>query len=215
MQLSNYLSTAFPGLSLGPALFYRWAIGIRFELGVEALDVPYDDVVIHRACALYEAAFRRGDLGFVVAGQTRYVTHNRGGDRARFRRHRPSLFQLSRRYALGLHGPAGRQVHANYDGDTQEITTFRWTEIMARAIDYRSILKAKANAELYSHRPAINDQVYFVNRTRNIILHMYDDRGMDLIAAERSDLQAIYDEHKSWVLDYDRRQIEKTFSPTA
>jgi hypothetical protein len=40
---------------------------------------------------------------------------------------------------------------------------------------------------------------------------MYDDRGMDLVAASRSDLQAIYDEHKSWILDYDRKRIVETF----
>jgi len=50
-----------------------------------------------------------------------------------------------------------------------------------------------------------------VNRTRNLILHMYDDRGLDLIARHRSDLQAIYDAHKSWVLDYDRHRIERVF----
>jgi hypothetical protein len=40
---------------------------------------------------------------------------------------------------------------------------------------------------------------------------MYDDRGMDLIAASRSGLQTIYDEYKNWVLDYDRKRIEETF----
>ena len=61
-------------------------------------------------------------------------------------------------------------------------------------------------------RPRTDDRVYFVNRTRNIILHMYDDRGLDLIARHRSDLQAIYDAHKHWVLDYDRARVEKVFA---
>jgi len=173
--------------------------------------MAYDEVVIHRARALYEAVFRPEDLAFVVSGQIRYVSLGGAGIRARRRRHRPTLFQLSKRYSLGLNGPAGRQIQVHDEGDTREVTKFRWTRIRARGIDYEFILKAKANAELHSHRPALHDRIYFVNLTRNIILHMYDDRGMDLIAADRSDLQPIYDEHKSWVLDYDRQQIAETF----
>jgi hypothetical protein len=44
---------------------------------------------------------------------------------------------------------------------------------------------------------------------------MYDDRGLDLIAADRSDLQPIYEEHKNWILDYDRQQIAAVFERTA
>jgi hypothetical protein len=175
MQLHSYMSTAFPGLSLRPPLFYRWPVGIRFELGVEGIDMAYDDVVIHRARTLYEAVFRPEDLGFVVSGQIRYISLGGVGIRARRRRHRPTLFQLSKRYSLGLHGPAGRQIQIHDAGDTRELTKFRFTQIEPRGIDYEFILKAKANAELYCHRPAIDDRVYFVNVTRNIILHMYDD----------------------------------------
>jgi hypothetical protein len=123
--------------------------------------MPYDDVVIQRACSLYEAVFRPGEAGLVVSGQTRYVSHHGGGVRKRFRRHRPNLFQLSRRYSLGLHGPAGRLIQVVDVDDSREITTFRWTEITGRGIDYKFILKANANAEHYSRRPANNDRVYF------------------------------------------------------
>jgi Domain of unknown function (DUF3885) len=40
---------------------------------------------------------------------------------------------------------------------------------------------------------------------------MYDDRGMDLVTASRGDLQAVYDEHEDWILDYDRKRIAETF----
>jgi hypothetical protein len=214
MRFNNYMSTVFPGLSLKPPLFYRWPIGIRFELGKEEPELTYDEVTMRRACALYEAVFRPGDLGLIVSALTRYVTLSKGGIRSRqgrYRRHRPTVFQLSRRYSLGLRGPAGRECHASEEDDLREITTLRWTEIAARRIDYQFILKAIANASYYPRRPATSDRIYFVNPTRNVILHMYDDRGMDLIAARRSDLQPIYVEHKDWVLDYDRRRISETF----
>jgi hypothetical protein len=216
MQLTDYMSTAFPGLSLNPPLFYRWPVGIRFELGVEEKGTTYDDVVMRRACTLYEAVFRPGDLAFIVSGRVQYASTKRGGvktNQGRYRRHRPTVFQLSTRYSLGLHGPAGcqRQV-TEEDGDTREITILRWTEIAARGINYQFILRAKANADYHPRRPATSDRVYFVNRTRNVILHMYDDRGLDLVASKRSDLQAIYDTHKQWILDYDRKRIAEKFA---
>jgi hypothetical protein len=64
-----------------------------------------------------------------------------------------------------------------------------------------------------SQQPRTADYIYLINRTRNIVLHMYDDRGMDLIAHEASDLQPIYDAYKGWILDYDRARIEQTFEP--
>lgn len=41
MEFEKYMETNFPNLSLRPALFYSWDIGIRFELGVE-WKIEYD-----------------------------------------------------------------------------------------------------------------------------------------------------------------------------
>jgi hypothetical protein len=215
MQLPEYISTTFPELQLTPPLFYNWPIGIRFELGTNQEGMTYDEVVLYRASILYEAAFGPSDLGFIVSGQMQHTSIRRGG--LRIRRGRPrslcgNVFQFSKRHALGLSGPAGRQcLITDEDEDTRETTTLRWAEIAPRRIGYKLILQAKANDDYHLRRLRTDDRVYFVNRTRNIILHMYDDRGLDLIASHRSDLQAIYDAHKSWVLDYDRERIEKVF----
>ena len=81
----------------------------------------------------------------------------------------------------------------------------------ANRIGYREVLRAIMNMDFPSRTPRIQDRVYFVNRSRNIILHMYDDRGMDLIAPSVEGLKAIYQQHKDWVLDYDRSSIEERF----
>ncbi len=51
--------------------------------------------------------------------------------------------------------------------------------------------------------------------TRNIVLHMYDDRGMDLVASSREALQGIHDAYKPWILEYDRDRIGSTFGSFA
>ncbi|HEX4321151.1 MAG TPA: DUF3885 domain-containing protein [Acidobacteriaceae bacterium] len=213
------MSVTFPGLHLRPPLFYEWPVGIRFELGTNQDGMSYDDVVLHRACTLYETVFYPGDLSYIVSGAAQYTSIRPSGIKTKSGRYRTfsgTVFQLSKRYSLGLSGPAGRyRLVTDEDEDTREITTLRWTNIEPRRIDYKRILQAKANADYYMRRPRTSDRVYFVNRTRNIILHMYDDRGLDLVAPKRSDLQAIYDAHKSWILEYDRTRIEKTFQPMA
>ena len=54
----------------------------------------------------------------------------------------------------------------------------------------------------------------FINRSRNIILHMYDDRGLDVIAPQIEDLRPVYEAHKTWVLDHDRGSINNLFADT-
>jgi hypothetical protein len=215
MHLAEYMSMTFPGLDLGPTLFYKWPIGIRFELGTNQAGMSYEEVVLHRASTLYEEAFCPSDVSWIVSGTTRYAFDRRSAIAAtggRYRTFCPTIFQLRKPRSPGLGGPAGRyRVVRDEDEHTREITTLRWASIRPRSIDYRYILQAKANDDYHLRRPQTCDRIYFVNRTRNLILHMYDDRGMDLVAAKRSDLQTIYDGRKAWVLDYDRARIQRVF----
>jgi hypothetical protein len=44
-----------------------------------------------------------------------------------------------------------------------------------------------------------------------MILHMYDDRGLDIIAPQVDDLRPIYQTHKDWVLGFDSAAIAQMF----
>lgn len=54
--------------------------------------------------------------------------------------------------------------------------------------------------------------VYLINTEQEIIVHPYDDRGMDVIGGKREPLQRLYDAHKAWLLDYDIETMNRTFS---
>ena len=211
MQFPEYMRLNFPGLLLGPALFYSWPIGIRFEPNQNHRPNIEWEAVLQRACSLYEAAFRPGDLGFIVSGhEFELERKKRGPGKPPELRH--SVFALSRKHRLGLHGVAGRHRSTTYqDRETSIITTYRWAEMEANRIGYREVLLAIMNTDFPSRTPRIQDRVYFINRNRNVILHMYDDRGMDLIAPSVEDLKAIYQQHKNWVLDYRRSAVEELF----
>jgi hypothetical protein len=40
---------------------------------------------------------------------------------------------------------------------------------------------------------------------------MYDDRGLDVIGQDRDALSSMYHNFNGWLLDYDRRRMERTF----
>ena len=205
------MQTTFPELYLGPDLFHQWTVGIRFELNRNHWPNVDREAVLDRAANLYEAVFRRGDLGLIVSGHE-FEFEPKGWSIGKVPQFHNSVFALSRRYSLGLHGIAGRQRLTTYrDRSTRIITTYKWTEYEPFSIGYREILRAIMNNDFPLRQPRIGDRVYFINQTRNIILHMYDDRGLDLISPQVANLRPIYEAHGSWVLEHDRRSIERVF----
>src|SRR5690606_31988449 len=54
-------------------------------------------------------------------------------------------------------------------------------------------------------------QIYFINLSQKLIYHLYDDRGCDIIAADKEDIRYLYDQYNDWILDYDREKIDAVF----
>ena len=55
--------------------------------------------------------------------------------------------------------------------------------------------------------------VYLLNIEKEIIIHPYDDRGMDIIGGNFSELRDLYKKYNSWLLGYDLEVMNTTFSP--
>jgi Domain of unknown function (DUF3885) len=47
---------------------------------------------------------------------------------------------------------------------------------------------------------------------RGILLHVYDDRGMDVLALEAAPLLPLYERFDAWLLDYDRERMRAAFA---
>jgi len=59
--------------------------------------------------------------------------------------------------------------------------------------------------------PQYGYDIYFVNITKKMIYHLYDDRGCDVLASDKEDLRYLYQEYNDWILDYDRKEIDQLF----
>lgn len=56
------------------------------------------------------------------------------------------------------------------------------------------------------------DNIYLVDLRRQMIAHVYDDRGMDIVTMDKETAQPIYDDLNLWLLDHDRAAMDKRFS---
>jgi len=65
--------------------------------------------------------------------------------------------------------------------------------------------------ELGIHPRIRNSKVYLVDTEKGLLLHVYDDRGMDLVAVQKASLMNIFTEYNDWLLEYDLPQMTATF----
>lgn len=204
-DLMRYLGETFPGLSLNAPLFYRWPIGLRFDLGGRATATAEADHVRERATALFNRVFSPSDMCIVVAQD--WPEENRHPWLAAVL----PLFDFAQGNGVGLEAPHG-QLEAQ-DEEEPEVGphTLTWVEQPVRTFQCELVFEAIANAD-HARRPAISSRVYLINPLTNIILHMYDDRGLDLISANKGALCSLYSDFNLWLLDYDRARIAEIFS---
>lgn len=77
-------------------------------------------------------------------------------------------------------------------------------------INYKEILKGIGNYE-QGRSPSIGEPVYFISTEKDVVFHMYDDRGCDVFALRKETLAPAYYKYRKWILDYNRIEIDNVF----
>ena len=73
---------------------------------------------------------------------------------------------------------------------------------------FREIVKAEIDS---TGIEGLVSNVYFLNSQKDVLFHLYDDRGVDVVAAKKEILRSLYETCKDWILDYDREKIDLIF----
>lgn len=60
--------------------------------------------------------------------------------------------------------------------------------------------------------PNLPGRPYLMDFERRLIVHPYDDRGMDVVAMDRETLLPLYRQFGSWLLDHDRDRMDEVFA---
>lgn len=199
----------FDGL-VGPglyrhALFYHFAEGLRFELSEGGS--PLDQVLtaMGKASAICADVFAQ-EASIQVHLQKYYP-----GSRFQLRQ---TLRELE---LAGLSIPRCREIWVEQvpteeqdEGDDEEFWINLAFEVPKAKL--QNLLWCAFSSDFGALHPNPHCLVYLINPEQEIIVHPYDDRGMDVIGGKRAPLQKLYDAHKACLLDYDIETMNRSFS---
>ncbi len=213
MRLKEYMLETFPNLELRPPLFYSWAIGIRFRLGVNYdctniyENCPYLEGVYNRAITLFQFLHATEDDIYIVVDVDDYA------DGETFK-HKLNIFSKYVKEKSDLFKLQKNTIPYVFPEDDEDgvYKTHRYTlKCKVSDLKYIPMIKAICNQDM-GIKPRIFHMVYFININKNTIFHIYDDRGCDVLATSPNTIRNMYHTYNDWILEYDRNKIDKVFN---
>lgn len=200
-ELKEFLADNFNGLILRSPLFYNWPIGLRFNLQTDPVFTPeYFAEVTRRATVLFESAFDKDDTVLVVIRKSKW------------RKQRIKKSDYLRKL---IESDATISVHSltkNIYAPDQSLFNQIIIKGSIAAINYMQFFKDFAYADFPYDGPNLQSYVvYFINTHKKLIFHMYDDRGLDIIAKDKEVIKPIYQKYNNIILECDRPKIEMLF----
>lgn len=175
--------------ALGHAVFYRHAPALRFELAGGETTLDRFSQAYDRARAVTARAFEKSGPVTVVLGS--YVVDGKLNRRSVLQAARTCRVEVPSHRDYALQPPA-------VGSDTPERSLIAFE--VAREVLPRLLWGALAQ-EL-GIRPRLLGDLYLADPTGGLLLHPYDDRGMDVIG-NHGRLAALEQEFRPWLLAYD------------
>ena len=200
-KLEKFLKDNFNGLKLVTPLFYNHPISIRFDLQTDTENAEYFNNVRDRAATIFNAAFGDNDNVYVVIQR---ATFNRS-------KIRPKNYLFRQ-----ISNPKEIDFQKLFRPYPPEWHIEKWNRAIIKTvtsdINSQNIIKGISYKDFPTSGKAIFEEVYFINLDRKTIFNMYDDRGCDLLAADKDTLLPIYEKLNHLILDHDRKKIDEKFN---
>ncbi|MED4213453.1 DUF3885 domain-containing protein [Priestia megaterium] len=201
----KYIEENFIDADIKKPLFYNFPIGIRFELGNpnQVLQKNYMKQVYERSLTLFEEIFDENDEMYLMVYANRNIC-----DKKKTQIFNHFLKEKSLKYNIGYK----KLPFVHYEDDERWETRQFILKCKKHDLYYKRLLTAIANMDTLNV-PAIkqDNECYFVNIDKGIIFHMYDDRGLDVVAKSIKTIEPLYTNYKNWILSYDREEIDSLF----
>lgn len=196
------MNTTINQYDFSKPFFYNNNIGIRFEIGIgDTNDEAYITNANTRAITIFEDLFDvdvDDDILIIVNSfrendETNSISNN-------------ILDCLREDICLSYN------ILPNiYDEEDEDYKMVQfYIESKLRQLDYKELIKMICNSD-FGIEPMIDDEIYVVNITKDLVYHLYDDRGLDIVSNDVDILKDIYHKRNSWILEYDRQRIDSIF----
>lgn len=187
------------------ALFYNFPGGLRFELSEGGSPLEQVLTALRKATDICGDIFPQAEP--VLVHLQRFVCATRF-------ELRQSIRELA---AAGIELPESRNVWVETAEQDDNFGAGFWVncafEVPAAML--QNWLWCALVTDFPSLRPNPHCLVYLINMAKGILVHPYDDRGMDVICRDSSTLAALYASRSAWLLDYDRDAMNRTFGKQA
>ena len=205
-EFRNFMNNKFSGMELKKPLFYSWNLGLRFDLQVEFKNPVYrgDDKYFKscqaRGISLFESCFEPNDKIFLIVNEYR-----RRKQKIKFGNYAFKQITGLRKDEIEY-----RKLKQRYEpGDKFDVWNQAIIKTSAGNVSHKNIIIGLSNTDFWPRSPRIDQEIFMVNLNKELIFNMYDDRGLDVIGANSEIIKSIFDKHNEWILDYDRKLIEK------
>ncbi|MCM3758514.1 DUF3885 domain-containing protein [Sporosarcina aquimarina] len=216
-SLQSYMDHHFKGLTLAPALFYSSYPAIRYEITNPTISLN-DPVEIqlkqafHRSITLFDEVFRGTDEMMLITDVHTSLSNS-------YLRKKPlNVYLKYVKQRDVLTGLRHEVIPDPLEEEENQRVIHRFSLLCKKGdIRYQQLLQAICYEDfahpstILKNNPSSGVEVYFINVTGNLIYHLYDDRGCDILAADKHDLRFLYETYNDWILDYDRNVIDETF----
>jgi hypothetical protein len=87
------------------------------------------------------------------------------------------------------------------------VCTLTWAELSPSVLASEQLFLAIANQD-HGRTPAVRGRVYILDPLAELLFHMYDDRGLDIIATSTMSLIPLYKPFGGWIIHHGH-QVQK------
>ncbi|MDQ1234204.1 hypothetical protein QE450_001702 [Paenibacillus sp. SORGH_AS306] len=201
-EIIEYLNSNFPNLS--------GELHIRFELG-EPFPNGSDrriKQVNKRVITIFQEIFDPNDFIFL------YIKDWEDREDPMFVNTTPDyLYELLNGKVMEEEIGFELDEDEDEEGNTIEIKNEYQIKVLnglVSSFPYRKILEGISHYE-QGREPSLGQSVFFINKNKDIIFHMYDDRGCIIHSNSKEHLRTLYIKYNDWIVDYWRDYLERLF----
>ena len=162
---------------------------IRFELALIQLEGKANsDVISHRAMTIFNALFDKDDEILMINGVSNDIHDKKA--------YPPRMTRFLRNKKL-IYGLTCKTVPYEFDEEEVQLETQRYSlKVKKEDIRLQYLFKAIENVD-FAVKPRVNGSIYLLNVTKEIVFHMYDDRGCIVYSFDKETLLPLYTNFRS------------------
>jgi len=209
VQFKDRMKQCFGTLELPHALYYHYENALRFDLGGEistALPINRFRQAHGRACVVAQQLFKSSKEVFLLVAND----DENGPKKKRLKVLRHCGLKKAMFSPLAPEQRGAPKL--TMDGPAEKRQYWDVVQLPSKSL-IPDILWLSVAAELHIS-PAFEGSTksYLVDPSKGTILHVYDDRGMDVISKEAGQLMPLFRSHHDWLLKHDLPDMERLFN---